>query len=201
MSPNFINDDLPPSMRRDYAVMRQQKRKLIEDGTEIQQIKMDWSRRIVKTPFTSYKITNGLAIQEEHAEKTSFSQKQSQGQHKLSKNSRGRPWDCFSLTMDQEVVPDTQQTGSHAKTEKIPPPSPEVDKSHLNQRPKLAKTWQKLGPLIATSVANRKMYDGYEIAVKNETYTCLACGFVISGSHAFRCEPCEKDYTSYTMYR
>lgn len=95
MSPNFINDDLPPSMRRDYAVMRQQKRKLIEDGTEIQQIKMDWSRRIVKTPFTSYKITNGLAIQEEHAEKTSFSQKQSQGQHKLSKNSRGRPWDCF----------------------------------------------------------------------------------------------------------
>ncbi|XP_035715387.1 zinc finger protein 846-like [Folsomia candida] len=131
--------------------------------------------------------------------------------------------------MDEPVFPETgnqaelgppfckiAKTDPASKVAKKTPrrPTPQ-EKTSLKESPK--KVRQKFGRrLIDTSAPNRKMYEGYEIAVESGNYTCLACGFVaksqprknynskdiiklhVKSQHfnAFRCEPCEKNYTS-----
>lgn len=58
--PVFINEDLPAAVRRDHAKMRQQKKALIADGYSAKMVRVDWKRKIIRTPDMVFKFKDGL---------------------------------------------------------------------------------------------------------------------------------------------
>lgn len=57
--PVYINDDLPLSVRRDHAILRNQKKQLIAEGADPKAIKIDWDRKRMQFGTKIGNIVNG----------------------------------------------------------------------------------------------------------------------------------------------
>ncbi|OXA50401.1 hypothetical protein Fcan01_15225 [Folsomia candida] len=89
--PTYINEDIPPTMRRDHAIMRQKKKQFIKDGFGLQQIKMDWNRRIIRAGEETYKVVDGnIKLLVPNITTTSNSPPQSQNQNTTHQNFQNR---------------------------------------------------------------------------------------------------------------
>lgn len=58
-APIFINEDLPRITRRDHAVLRQTKRKMIAEGSDPKNVKINWIRKSINCGSSLFILENG----------------------------------------------------------------------------------------------------------------------------------------------
>lgn len=55
----FVNEDLPRLTRRDHAILRQHKKKLVSEGADPRNIRVDWNRKSIKSESNILVVKNG----------------------------------------------------------------------------------------------------------------------------------------------
>ncbi|OXA39206.1 hypothetical protein Fcan01_25993 [Folsomia candida] len=60
--PIYINEDLPLKMRLDHKAMREKRMKLIEEGLDRRDIKMDWTKKTLCAMGMSYNFNEGILV-------------------------------------------------------------------------------------------------------------------------------------------
>lgn len=58
-APIFINEDLPRVTRRDHAVLRHAKKKMIAEGSDAKSVKINWVKKSILSGSSLFKIING----------------------------------------------------------------------------------------------------------------------------------------------
>jgi len=72
--PFYINEDLPFSIRRDHAILRNKKKEAIQNGTPVENISVDWKLRTITINQDKFKVIDGALSQTNSASLNNLSQ-------------------------------------------------------------------------------------------------------------------------------
>jgi len=62
LPPFYINEDLPFSIRKDHAILRNKKKEALQNGSLLENISIDWKLRTITVDARKFSILNGNLI-------------------------------------------------------------------------------------------------------------------------------------------